>query len=81
MNGDPGRFWRVPLRYCSAGQQLAAGVDLCRALDHLNGGKLGMVFVDNVELLSRELPLHGDVQEFRCVVEDQDLTVNVLVPA
>lgn len=65
----------VPLRYCSSGQQLASGVDLCLALDKLNGGKLGMVFVDNCELLSGHLNLDEAVQEFRCVVTDGNLEV------
>lgn len=73
--------YQVPLRYCSAGQQLRAGIDLCRALDTLNGDKLGMVFVDNFELLSGHLGVDESVQEFRCVVVDTDLAVEVLETA
>lgn len=75
------REMHVPLKYCSAGQQLRAGMDLCAALDNLNGNKLGMLFCDNVELLSKEGALTVDegMQVFKAYVADSDLKVEVVM--
>lgn len=76
---DPGAYHVVPLRYCSAGQQLRADLDLCRVLDKLNNDRLGFVFVDNRELLSIPPMEDGDAEQvFVALVDNSPLEVKVV---